>query len=139
MSPRFYTQYASNFNTLASIFVCSLAFLSVFLLTLALSAFRFKEIIFYSASSRSADTQRENFRDLVRISCEEGESCIASKSVRSSMMYLFFKPRNFPLFHFLGTIAFFNNMISYRICTKYMYLLYLLYFEDKSRFLLIFK
>jgi len=85
MSPRFYSQYASNFNTLASIFVCSPAFLFVFPLTLALSASRFKEIIFYSASSRSADTPRENF--VICISCEEGGSCIASKSVRSSTMY----------------------------------------------------
>lgn len=32
---------------------------------------------------------------------------------------VFFKPGNFLLFHFLDTIAFFNNMISYRICKIY--------------------
>lgn len=39
MSPRFYAQYASNFNTLASIFVWPLAFLLVSLLTVVLSLF----------------------------------------------------------------------------------------------------
>lgn len=35
MSPRFYAQYASDFNTLASIFVCPPAFFFVFFPTLA--------------------------------------------------------------------------------------------------------
>lgn len=52
MSPPFYAEYASNFNTLASIFVCLPAFFSVSLSTLAFCAFlRLKrDIIFHSAS-----------------------------------------------------------------------------------------
>lgn len=93
MSPRFYAQYASDFNTLASIFVCSPAFLFVFPPTLAFSAFHFKEIIFHSASSCSADKPRQNFHDLFLIvSCEEEASCHQS---RKKFHNVFFKSSNF--------------------------------------------
>lgn len=111
MSPRFYTQYASNFNTLASIFVCSPAHFSPFFFSssdarsFCFSLQRRNHFLFRFITL--SKTRRERI-SAICISCEEGGSCIASKSVRSSMMYSL-NQDIFPIiFHLPDTMAFFK-------------------------------